>query len=139
MYIYGMKSKPAGIFHAKISKEQAKDSGMALVLILLILGLFLKINLFFFLAAGLLLVNMVFPMFFYPYAVVWFGFSAVLGSVTSKIILLVIYVAVVLPVALARRLAGKDSLSLRKFKNGEGSALKSRDHIYQANDLEKPF
>lgn len=134
-----MKSKPSGIFHAKISKEQAKDSGMALVLILLILGLFLKIDLFFFLAAGLLLVNMVFPMLFYPFAIVWLGFSEILGSVTSRIILLVIYIAIVLPVALARRLAGKDSLALRKFKNSEGSALKSRDHMYQANDLEKPF
>lgn len=134
-----MKSKPSGIFHVKISKDQARDSGMAFVLIMLILGLILENNLFFFLAAGFLLLNMIFPMFFYPFAFVWFGFSAILGSVTSKIILLVIYVAVVLPVALARRLAGKDSLSLRKFKNVGGSVLISRDHIYQKDDLEKPF
>lgn len=134
-----MKNKPFGILPATISKDQAKDSGMAFVLILLIIGLIIENNVFFFLAAGFLLVNMIFPLLFRPFALVWLGFSEILGAFTSKIILLVIYVAVVLPVAWLRRLQGKDTLLLRKFKNDDGSVLKSRDHVYRAEDLERPF
>lgn len=134
-----MKNKPYGILPARISKEQAKDSGMAFVLILMIIGLIMENNVFFFIAAGFLLVNMIFPLFFRPFAFVWFGFSIILGAFTSKIILLVIYVAVVLPVAMLRRLQGKDTLLLGKFKKDDGSVLKTRDHVYRAEDLERPF
>ncbi len=134
-----MKNKNPGIFPEPISKEQAKDSGMALVLILLIIGLVTENSIFFFLAAGFLLLNMIFPLFFRPFAWLWLGFSTLLGAVTSKIILLLIYLAIVLPVALIRRWMGKDSLLLRKFKKDDGSVLIQRDHVYRAEDLERPF
>jgi hypothetical protein len=134
-----MKNNRSGIFPQTISKEQAKDSGMALVLILLIIGLLIENNIFYFLAAAFLLVNMTIPVLFRPFAFVWLGFSTLLGAITSKILLLLIYFVVVLPVALARRLLGKDSLSLGKFKKGDGSAFVCRDHVYQAEDLERPF
>ncbi len=112
---------------------------MALVLILLIIGLVTENSIFFFLAAGFLLLNMIFPLFFRPFAWLWLGFSTLLGAVTSKIILLLIYLAIVLPVALIRRWMGKDSLLLRKFKKDDGSVLIQRDHVYRAEDLERPF
>ncbi len=134
-----MKNKNPGIFPENVSKEQAKDSGMALVLILLIIGLVVEKNIFYYLAAGFLLVNMIIPLFFKPFAWLWLGFSTLLGAVTSKVILLLVYLAVVLPVALARRWMGKDSLLLRKFKKDDGSVLIQRDHVYRAEDLERPF
>jgi hypothetical protein len=134
-----MKIKNRGIFPATINKEQAKDSGMALVLILLIIGLVIENNVFFFLAAGLLLVNMIFPLFFRPFAFIWLGFSALLGAITSKIILLAVYLVIVLPVALARRLMQKDSLLLRSFKKDDSSVLIHRNHLYEAKDLENLF
>jgi len=134
-----MKNKNPGIFPATISKEQAKDSGMALVLILLIIGLVIEKNIFYYLAAGFLLVNMIIPLFFRPFAWLWLGFSTLLGAVTSKIILLLIYLAIVLPVALIRRWMGKDSLSLRKFKKDDGSVFIHRDHVYRSEDLERLF
>lgn len=134
-----MNSGNNRIFSTSISKDQAKDSGMAVVLILLAIGLFTKKDLYFPIALIALLMNMIFPMFYYPFAVIWFGISRILGAVTSKLLLSVIFVVVVLPVTLIRRLSGKDALLLRKFKKGSVSVMRSRDYIYKADDLEKPF
>lgn len=134
-----MKNDEERIFPGKISRERIKDSGMALVLILLIIGLITDSSTYFILSAAFLLVNMIFPLFFYPFAFIWLGFSEILGRVMSKIILLLVYLAVVLPVAFIRRLLGKDTLLLRKFKDGKGSVMVDRRHDFQAEDLEKPF
>jgi hypothetical protein len=134
-----MKDKSSGFFSTAITKDQAKDSGMALVLILLVTGLFTKDDLYFKIAAGALLMNMIFPMFYYPFAIFWFGISGIMGSIMSKVLLLVIYTIIVLPVALWRRLLGKDPLLLKGFKRSSESVMRSRKHVYEAADLEKPF
>jgi len=134
-----MKDRHSGFFSSSITKEQAKDSGMAIVLILLIIGLFTGDVIFFKIATGVLLLDMIFPMFFYPFAIFWFGLAALMGSIVSKVLLLVIYLIVVLPVALWRRLLGKDPLLLKEFKRNSESVMRSRNHFYEAADMEKPF
>ena len=126
-------------FPKKISKKQATDSGMAVVLILLLIGLFSQNILYLKLAIPFLLINMIFPMFFYPFAIVWLGFSHLLGTVVSKIILTVVFIVLVLPVGLFRRLLGKDSLQLAKFKKGDGSVMLTRNKVFELKDIEKPF
>lgn len=134
-----MKDKPNRFFPANITRDQAKDSGMAIVLILLLLGFILKDITWFRVAAGVLLLNMIYPMVFYPFAIFWFGISAILGSIFSKVLLSVIYIIIVVPVALLRQLLGKDPLSLKRFKKDSESVMNSRNHLYEASDLEKPF
>jgi hypothetical protein len=134
-----MKDRYLSFFPTIITKEQAKDSGMAIVLILLLVGLITKDNIYFKLAAGVLLMDMIFPMFYYPFAIFWLGISGIMGSIVSKVLLLVIYFVIVLPVALWRRLLGKDSLLLKGFKKSNESVMRSRNHVYEAADLEKPF
>jgi hypothetical protein len=82
---------------------------------------------------------MIFPMFFYPFAIFWYGLGNVLGSIVSRVLLLVVYLVVLLPVGLIRQAAGKDPLMLKKFKKGPGTVMKARNHSYEASDLEKPF
>jgi hypothetical protein len=53
-------------FVGNTSKEQAKDAGMAVVLILLLLGIFLKQQVFYPYAAAALVVNMIFPGIYKP-------------------------------------------------------------------------
>jgi hypothetical protein len=134
-----MKDHPNRLFTTSVTKEQAKDSGMAAVLILLLLGWFMEDNIFFKIAAVALLVDMVFPMFFYPFAIFWFGLGNLLGAVVSKILLSVIYLVVVLPMAIFRRAIGKDPLLLKKFKKDRESVMKNRHHLFRAGDLEKPY
>lgn len=134
-----MKNSYSGYFSTAITKDQAKDSGMAIVLILLVIGLFTEEEIYFKIAAGVLLMDMIFPMFYYPFAIFWFGISGIMGSIVSKVLLLVIYLIILLPVALWRRLLGKDSLLLKGFKKNSESVMRSRNHIYEASDLENPF
>jgi hypothetical protein len=134
-----MKVMYSGLFSTPITKVQAKDSGMAIVLILLIIGLITKDHICFKIAASVLLIDMIFPMFFYPFAIFWYGLSGLMGSIVTRILLLIIYVLIVLPVAMWRRLLGKDSLLLKGFKKNSGSVMRSRNHLYEAADLEKPF
>lgn len=127
------------VFTTSVTREQVKDSGMAAVLILLLTGIFAGRDIFFTLAAVTLLVNMILPMFFYPFAIFWFGLANIMGFFVSKILLVLIYLIILLPVALARQLMGKDPLLLTRFKKGNGSIMRNRNHIYSAEDLEKPF
>ena len=112
---------------------------MAVVLILLLIGLFTGNVLYYKLAVPVLVINMIVPRFFYPFGIVWFGFSGLLGDIVSRILLTIVYIIVVCPVGLIRRLSGKDTLKLTEFKRSEGSVMLNRDHSYTRSDLEKPF
>jgi hypothetical protein len=69
----------------------------------------------------------------------WFGLSELIGAVSSRIILGAIYIFLVLPVGLARRLAGCDELRLRDFKKGSGSVFKTRERFIEAEDIRDPY
>ncbi len=129
----------AGFIPARITKEQAKDTGMAMVLICLIVGLFGLWQYAFAAATALLVVTMTWPPAFTPVAKVWLGFSHLLGTVMSKVLLSLVFVAVVVPVAMLRRAMGKDSLALRRWKKDTGTAFAVRDHTYTPRDIEMPF
>lgn len=123
----------------KMTKNQCRDAGMTVVLLLLILFLRLKWG-------GLLLgailvqvLNMIWPPLFKPIAIVWSGLAHLLGTVVSKVFLSIVYLTLVTPVGILRRLAGKDSLRLRAFKVSRSSAMLERNHTFKADDLERPY
>ena len=126
-------------FPNSISKKQATDTGMAFVLILLLIGLFSGDTMYYKIAIPVLIVNMIFPSVYNPLVVLWLGFSTLLGTVVSKILLGIVYIVLVLPVGLIRRIAGKDSLQLRKFKDGSESVMTERNYTFKATDIEKPY
>jgi polyferredoxin len=127
------------IFKKKITKAQSRDTGMAMALLLLILFISRKREWFLYGAIGLQVLNMIAPQIFRPVAMVWLAFSELLGTVSSKILLSIVFFGVVTPVGLLRRLFGKDSLKLQEFKASEESVLVVRNHKYSAADLERPF
>jgi len=120
-------------------RRQASDSGMALVLILLICYAVFAIRPLLIAAIAVLVLDMTVPVIFLPFAKLWFGFSRILGSVMSKLLLGVVFFAVVTPMGLFRRLLGRDTLRLGPFKKGTVSVFETRDHEYTAADLDKPF
>ncbi|MGO9126200.1 MAG: SxtJ family membrane protein [Terriglobales bacterium] len=123
----------------KITKDQSRDTGMAMVLLLLLLFLSRKREGWLFAAMVLHVLNMVAPQIYRPVAVLWLGLSDLLGAVVPKILLSVVYFMVVTPIAVVRRLAGKDSLKLRAFKAGKESVMVERKHVFAGRDLEKPY
>lgn len=122
-----------------ITKKQATDSGMALVLIALICLAVFKKNEFLWVAIVLLVLDMIFPMIFKPFAFLWFGLSRVLGTVMSKIMLALVFFLVVFPMGFIRRILGKDSLRLHQFRKEKTSVFAERNHEYTASDLDKPY
>ncbi len=127
------------IIVTKPSKKQNNDAGLALTLILLILGFFLDNTLYFKIALVTTFVNMTLPALFYPFTVFWFSFSGLLGTVVSKILLTVVFYFVVMPIGLIRKIMGKDSLKLAEFKKSNDSAFVARDYQYSNKDLEQPY
>jgi len=123
----------------KITKDQSRDTGMAMVLLCLLLAISPRRHVFLIVAIVLQVINMTVPRIYRPVAVLWLGFSELLGAVVSRILLSVVFFVVVVPIGILRRLAGKDSLKLRAFKAGKDSVMLERNHTFSGQDLERPF
>lgn len=122
-----------------ISKLQERDSCLALVFLILIFWLFWRVDWLVFAAMAALLLGMVWPSAMRPFAIFWFGLAHALGNVMSRVLLTVVWLALVVPVGLVRRMMGKDSMRLKEWRNGDGSVFVTRDHKYGSEDLQNPY
>jgi len=125
--------------YKRTTKDQSRDTGMAMVLILLLVYLYSRNSKILVGAVGLQVLAMTLPQAFRPVAVVWFNFSRLLGEVVSRILLSVIYFAVVTPIGVLRRLRGKDALHMRQFKKANVSVMFERNQKYTGRDLVRPY
>lgn len=123
----------------KPSINQNKDAGMALVLICMIINYFAANYLWLVIATAILVITMAAPSMLSPYAKVWYRSALFMGTYMSKIILTIVFYAVVTPVGFVRRLLGKDNLRLKEFKKGRESVMDERNIIYREEDIVKPF
>lgn len=130
---------PPDVTGSRIDRQRAQDAGMALILIVLLTAFFWNDQRLLGTGIVLLVVNMSIPGVFKPFARIWFGFSHLLGSVMSRLILGLIFFSMVLPVGLIRRAMGKDSLNLRKWKKDRESVYMMRDITFSKNHIEKPY
>jgi hypothetical protein len=135
-YIY---KRIKGFIPATASREQAKDTGMAMVLICLLIAVLGGKQRFVFIAILLLLINMIRPDIYKPLAKLWLGLSHMMGTIMSKVILTIIFFILVMPVGLLRRLMGKDTLRLKEWKKGNRSVFKIRDHKFTSDDIMNPY
>jgi hypothetical protein len=121
-----------------ISSRQSLDSGLALVLILLLLSLFID-QLYVKPAILVLLICMIYPDVFKPFAYIWFKLSAVLGHVASKVLLSIVFFVIVLPIGLIRRLFGSDAMKLKAWQSGDQSVFIVRNHLFSTEDIKYPY
>jgi hypothetical protein len=128
-----------GIFPKSISKKEATDTGMAMALICLLLGHFTKHDYYYMLAIPVLVIDMTFPMFYYPFAMVWLGLTNLLGAVMSRVLISIVYILILMPIGIIRRLMGKDSMNLKGFKKDTKSVMVVRDYEFTAKDITNPF
>ena len=126
-------------FKRSITKDQSRDTGMAMVLLLLIVAASRKREGYLVVAMVLHVLNMIWPEIYRPVAVLWLGLSVLLGLLMSKILLSIVFFGVVTPIGIVRRLLGKDSLKLRAFKASKESVMLERNHTFVGLDLEKPY
>ena len=126
-------------FQTKMTKDQCKDTGMAIALLFLLVFVKTRRNGWLYAALAVQVIDMVLPKIFAPVAVVWFGLAHILGTIMSRVLLSILFFGLVTPVGVLRRLLGKDSLKLRAFKASEESAMLVRNHLFIAKDIEKPY
>jgi saxitoxin biosynthesis operon SxtJ-like protein len=126
-------------YKRKITKDESRDTGMAVVLLLLILFIRTRRDGILWAAVALHALNMMVPRIFASVAVLWLGLSHLLGTVMSKILLSVLFFGIVTPIGVLRRLLGRDSLQLHTFKASEESVMSSRNHVFVGRDIEKPY
>lgn len=119
--------------------QQARDTGLALVLILLIIEYIKRPGWLIIAAMAALVMTMTWPAVFRPLARVWFWFSHFLGTIVSRIILSLVFFLIVTPVGLIRKAFGADPMKCKQWKKGEGSVLTERNHLYVKKDIEKPY
>jgi len=122
-----------------LDEGKCKDAGLALVLITLLCYQGWKNQHILLLTILFLLVTMTYPLVFRPFANIWFALSTAIGTVVSKIILTMLFFALVLPVGRLRRIGGKDAMHFREWKKDKGSVFRIREHRFSAEDLEHPY
>jgi len=139
-WVWERNSGMANFLTRKITKDQSRDTGMAMVLLLLLL-LFIARKREGWLYGAMILhvLNMVVPQIYRPIAILWLGFSDLLGLVMPKLMLGIVFFLVVTPIGFLRRLMGKDALKLRVFKASDESVMVERKHLFVGQDLERPY
>jgi hypothetical protein len=123
----------------KNSDEQPKDTGMAVVLILLLAAHVTGKFVFIYPTILVVVLNMTYPKIFKPLSKVWFGISTFVGTYVSKILLSIIYILLVIPVGFLRKMCGVDSMRKKMWKRNNSSVFVVYDKTYQPEDLENPY
>ncbi len=122
-----------------VNRDQAKDTGMAMVLICILVWHFGHFEKFLALAVALLIINMIVPQIYKPVAKLWLGLSNILGAVMSRILLTILFFTLVTPIGVFRRIAGNDSLQIKKWKKDRTSVFQIRNHTYKPENIDKPY
>jgi Mn2+/Fe2+ NRAMP family transporter len=121
------------------TKKEHSDSGLALLLITLMIGFWYNHQLASRLAIAEVLILLITPVLVFPFTFLWLNISELLGKVISKILLTIIFFVFVWPVALFRKAIGKDTLRLKGFKKNTSSVFNERNHTYSKTDFTTPY
>lgn len=125
--------------YAATTKAQSRDTAMVAALCCCVASAVLQDPRYALGAAAVLLAAMLYPAVFRPVACVWLGLGEGLGRVTSRVILAAVFLCLITPVGLLRRLIGADPMARREWKKGTQSAFQVREHTYTADDLKQMF
>jgi ABC-type phosphate/phosphonate transport system permease subunit len=119
--------------------QREKDTGLALLLIFLLLLFFTEKMYYIYPAMFILVLTMTWPKFFAPFSYVWFGFSKILGEIVSKILLTLVFTLVAMPIGSIRKLLGSDSMKLKQWKKDNETCFTDINHSVTSDNLEKPY
>lgn len=121
------------------TRRQAQETGIVLSLAFLVAGYFFKNDGALLTGIVILTINILWCDVYRPLAKLWFKLSELLGVVTSRVLLLVVYLILVLPVGTAMKLIGYDPMKRRQWKKDQSSVFEVRGSKYQGEDLSKPY
>jgi len=127
------------MFNQKITNRKCTETAIILAAVLLFFGWKLQDWCYAIATFIILVFSLLIPKLFYPIAKLWFALGTVLGFVSTKILLSIIFFLVLTPIGVLRKLLGKDSLHLKLFKKDNFSVLKVREQQFSAEDLKNPY
>lgn len=122
-----------------VTRKQSGEFGLMAILVTLFLALYFKKEVYVVLAFLFTLVTLIIPVVFYPFAVIWSGLSKLMGTVSSAVMLTIVFFLVLVPVGLFRKLMGKDRMQQKQFKKTRQSVLVIRDHLFTGEDFLNTF
>jgi hypothetical protein len=123
----------------KFSAKEHRDAGLALMLLMLLVRVMGKVHVADALLVFVLLLTMVAPALLYPFSWLWYNISDVLGRMASLLLLNLVYWLLLVPVAVVRKMMGRDSLKLRQFKKSKDSVFHQRNYTFTSQDLSNTF
>ena len=89
--------------------------------------------------AFLIIAGLILPLILLPFHKIWMGLSIVLGYISTRVILFIIYYVALTPIAFMGRLRGKDFLD-EKIEPGRESYWVKRDAANNGNEnLKKQY
>lgn len=118
---------------------KSMDSGLALVLLSLLAYQIFPGRLVVAIATLLLLLCITVPGIFAPFARVWFSIADLFATAASALLLSLVFLLLVTPVGVVRRLLGNDPLKLKSCRSGDNSLFTTRNHRWLPADMEKPY
>ena len=121
-----------------IDKKKNIEFGIVLSLAILVIAYICKQNWTQWAIVTLVLTLLV-PKTFTPFAWLWMKFGEALSQITTSILLAIVFFGIVTPIGKLRALLKKDSLRLRDFKKCKESVFIQPDKMYSSADLEKQF
>ena len=108
------------------------------MLIFLLVGYINMQSSFILLAIVVMVLAMLAPGLFRPWAILWWGLARILAAVGSRILLTILFALLVTPVGLVRRMMGADAMRSKQWR-GKGSVFVQRDATSTVSDLETPY
>jgi hypothetical protein len=123
----------------KLTSEKNKDTGLVIVLCLLLGYLHSHNPVLIWISVACILVSILFPIILKPVSVVWYGLSEIMGMVVSRILLSVIFFCIITPIGLIRRLFTKKQLLTERWKKDRESVFVERNVQFSSSDIENPF
>lgn len=122
-----------------LTKNQIRDSGLALALLAQIVSFILSERVFGIVACILLIACMTLPTLFTPFAWCWWNLAFLLNAVVSRILFGAIFFSIITPISLSRKLFGGDPFKQKLWKCKGTSAFTERNHEYSIGDIQRPF
>ena len=133
------------IKHIKTGKKDLRSFGVTIGIILLLVAGFLfykekeSFQIFLYIAGTFIGLGLIIPIILKPIYIAWMTFAVVLGWFMTRVILSLLFYAIITPIGLVLRIFGKDFLELKK-QAVQGSYWNQRDSNLEKNqNYEKQF
>ncbi len=123
----------------KISIRPCLETALVVIFILAITAVWSKKGFWVYPIIAVSLLAMTLPKAFRPFAFCWFSLAKILGAISSKIILTVVFLLIVFPIGALRRVIGKDDMRILDKNMTIETGFIDRGHMYDRSDFEKPF